>query len=91
MLGRPGIRDHTVEAGLLGDDGVERFLDALLLGHVAVLKLESSGKALEEGSKCLGRLGDVEAKDAGGVVGKADLRNTEANTLIGTGDCETSS
>ena len=86
VLGGTGIGDHAVEAALLLDDGIERSGHALLLGDVAVLELETAGEALQEGLEVLAGLGDVQAEDGGGVVGEADLCDTETNALVGTGD-----
>lgn len=86
VLGRAGVGHHAVEAALPGDDGLERGLDALLACHVALLKLELAGVALEQGGVVLARLGDVEVEDAGRVVGQADLRDAQPDALVGAGD-----
>lgn len=91
VLGGAGVGDHAVEATLGRDDGVERALDALDGRHVAVLELELAGVLLRQGREVLGRLGDVQAVHAGGVVGEAHLRNAEADALVRAGDCASGS
>lgn len=86
VLGGAGVGHHAVEAALGGHDGVEGRLHALLLGHVAVLELEAAGEPREELLERLPRLRDVQAVDAGRVVGQADLGDAQADALVGAGD-----
>lgn len=88
MLSSTGVGDHAVEAALLLDDGLEGGGHALLVCHIGVLEVEAAGEALEEGLEGLAGLGDVEAEDAGGVVGEADLGDAQTDALVGAGDWE---
>lgn len=86
MLGSASICDHAVETTLLSDNSLNGLLDAILICDIAVLELKLSGEALEESGEVFCGLGDVEAEDACGVVGEADLGDTETDTLIRTSD-----
>jgi hypothetical protein len=86
VLGSASICDHAVETTLLSDNGLNGLLDAVLICDIAVLELKLSGEALEESGEVFCGLGNVEAEDAGGVVGEADLGDTETDTLVGTSD-----
>jgi hypothetical protein len=76
VLGGASIGDHAVEAALLLNNDTEGGGDALLVRDIAVLELETTGVALQEGLEVIAGLGDVQAEDGGGVVGEADLGDT---------------
>ena len=85
VLGHAGVGNETVNAARLLHDLVDGVLDALFGGHIGLDVLEV-GVALLQSGEVFAGLHHVEREDELGLVGKADLCDSQTNAPIGTGD-----
>ena len=88
VVGPSGIHDDAMNSTGLGDNLVHSSGDAFFFGDIGRQSENTAGILAAQSSELVAGLTDVDGVNLGCTVVEAAFGDTQANTAVGTGDCE---